>query len=182
MPTPSYDETRIQGYHDKRLLGYVRAYFNAFTSLNFEGLRDLQTEDYLMTDVPLGIVRVNRDEYYNINKGFSSLTADPYVVALSLTGSSAPGSHSIMECTVNFRLIADPPPSAAEHLPAGAKAGDMVHMLNLSVLWWGKNGKVTRQFEYGRLVWSDFNIGDWDETRKTIANKYTPRRPRPSRL
>jgi hypothetical protein len=110
----------------------------------------------------LGVVNVNRETWYNINKNFVGLIDDLAVVALTLYGSSAPGSFAILEHVVSFKLKYDPPPEAADNLPRGAKAGDKVGMVNLSVLWWNEAGKITREFEYGRLTWKDFDIGVFD--------------------
>ena len=52
----------------------------------------------------------------------------------------------------------DPPPGPARNLPAGAKKGDYVAMIMLSTIWWTKEGKVSKELEYGRLIWQDFEL------------------------
>jgi ketosteroid isomerase-like protein len=51
MESLKFDDTRIRHHHDKRLLRYIRAYFNAFTAGDFDGMKALQSEDYTMTDI-----------------------------------------------------------------------------------------------------------------------------------
>ncbi|KAG8528551.1 uncharacterized protein KY384_007469 [Bacidia gigantensis] len=166
MPSIKFDDSRIKDYPDKRLLDYTRAYFKTFTDPDPEAMRDFQTKDYTMTDIPLCIVNVDRDTWYQGNKAFVSMTAETQVVALSLAGSSAPGSFSIMENAISFRLTADPPPGPDKNLPPGAKAGDMVGMIMLSVLWWNNEGKVNRELEYGRLTWDTFDLSAWDRAKR----------------
>ena len=58
------------------------------------------------------------------------------MTALSAFGSSAPGSFAIIEQSVNFKLAIDSPPDdAVKTLLPGAKAGDPVGMINITVLW-----------------------------------------------
>lgn len=87
---------------------------------------------------------------------------DLRVIGLTLYGSSEPGSFSILEHVVWFKLISDPPPPSIPHLPVGAKPGDTVGMINLSVLFWDEDGLISREFEYGRLTWKDFNVTQFD--------------------
>lgn len=111
------------------------------------------------------MVRLPRDDWYNVNKGFTELLTDLKVIAISLYGSSEPGEFAIMEHAVSFKLAHDPPPQAVDNLPPGAKKGDPVGMINISVLWWDANGNVTREFEYGRLTWKDFDVRQWDQAK-----------------
>ena len=93
------------------------------------------------------------------------------VTAISVGGSSLPGQFSILEHWVEFTLKQDPPPESAKHLPQGAKAGDKLGMINIAVLWWDWTGKITREFEYGRLTWDGFDLAEFDkrDKRKTAA-------------
>jgi hypothetical protein len=67
-----------------------------------------------------------------------------------------------MECCVSFKLVVDPPPGAGANLPPGAKAGDTVRQINLDTIWWNKEGKVTQELVYGRLVWDGFSLDQFD--------------------
>lgn len=184
MADPKFDDSRIKDHPDKDLLEKIRTYFHAFTHGLFDEMKDLQGEEYTMTDIrknpsifpfsfldialihlpasALGVVNVNREDWYNTNKNFVGLIKDLSVVAIKLDGSSAPGSFSTLEHAVKFQLAIDPPPPAAPNLPRGAKAGDTVGMINISVLYWNEHGKVTRELEYGRLTWDNFSVGQFD--------------------
>ncbi|MCJ1430181.1 hypothetical protein MMC29_008097, partial [Sticta canariensis] len=76
--------------------------------------------------IALRVVKANKSDWYNINKHFVHLLKDPKVTALSVYGSSTPGSFAIMEHLVDFKLAIDPPPDTAKTLLPGAKAGDPV--------------------------------------------------------
>ena len=93
------------------------------------------------------------------------------MTAISLAGSSEAGEFSIVEDLVEFRLTVDPPPAVAPTLPPGAKAGDHVAMIVLSTFWWNGKGKVTRELQYGRLVWEDFSLEPFLKGRKTGDEK-----------
>lgn len=93
-----------------------------------------------------------------MNSGFSSLMTDILVEAISLYGSSEPGSFALMECVIRFTLAVDPPPEAAKNLPPGIKKGDRSGMIMLSAIWWNQEGLVCRDLEYGRLIWDQFDI------------------------
>lgn len=80
------------------------------------------------------------------------------VQAISIDGSSEPGSFAIMENVVWFTLAVDPPEEAKKNLPPGIKKGDTSGMIMLSTIWWNKEGKVFRELEYGRLIWDNFDI------------------------
>ena len=87
---------------------------------------------------------------------------DLKVIALTIDGSSRPGKFSILEHVVFFKLIKDVPPPALDNLPVGAKPGDVVGMINISVLYWDHQGKITKELEYGRLTWKNFDVGEFD--------------------
>lgn len=106
----------------------------------------------------LKVVNVDRNVWYEINKAFVSGVTDTTVTAISLYGSSEPGSFAVMENLVSFKLTSDPSPGAADNLPPGAKAGDTVQMIMLSVLWWNADEKIIKELEYGRLVWENFTL------------------------
>ncbi|KAH8667918.1 hypothetical protein BGZ60DRAFT_515384 [Tricladium varicosporioides] len=162
MSCPAFDDSRIKNNPDKRLLEYVTRYFKSFIDGDFAGMKALQTADFKITDIPLTIVKVNRDTWFDINKNFKSITTDTKVIAISLYGSSEPGHFSIMENLITFKLLADPPPQSATSLPPGAKAGDTVGMIMLSCLWWDEEGRVTRDLEYGRLTWENLDVKAWE--------------------
>ena len=48
---PTFDDTRIQDHPDKLLLSRIRLFFKTFTTGDFDGMRDLQSEEYTMTDI-----------------------------------------------------------------------------------------------------------------------------------
>ncbi|KAK2756542.1 hypothetical protein FQN54_005435 [Arachnomyces sp. PD_36] len=155
---PSFDDSRIRDHPDKLLLSRIEEYFISFTTGDFEGMRDLQAEDFHITDIPLGIVRADREQWYEANKGFSSLMKDVRVDALTLHGSALPGSFAALENVVWFTLAVDPPEEVKPNLPPGIKKGDTSGMIMTSLLWWDEEGLVARDLEYGRLIWDGFEI------------------------
>lgn len=157
----TYNDSRIRDHPDKKLLANIRNYFDAFTGADFAKIEQLQAPEYTMTDIPLGVIRAPRHAWNEINAGFTNLLSDLSVEALTLYGSSKPGSFSIMEHLVRFKLAQDPPPGAEGNLPPGAKKGDVLGMINISVIWWTKDGKMTQEFEYGRITWKDFKTDPW---------------------
>ena len=93
-------------------------------------------------------------------------------IALSLDGSCSPGSFSVMENINRYKLKFDAPPGSEDKLPVGAKKGDTVQMVVNSTIWWGEGGKVTKEFEYGRLAWKGFSLDEWDRQKeKEIAER-----------
>ena len=48
---PTFDDKRIKEHPDKVLLDRIRKFFKTFTTGDFEGMRDLQSEDYTMTNI-----------------------------------------------------------------------------------------------------------------------------------
>ncbi len=50
-PIPTFDDARIKNNPDKVLLGRIRTYFKAFTTGDFNGIKDLESDDYTMTDI-----------------------------------------------------------------------------------------------------------------------------------
>ena len=87
---------------------------------------------------------------------------DVSVTALTLHGSATPGSFSILEHVVNFKLKAHPPPEVMQHLPEGSKPGDSLAMVNIGVHWWDEEGKIARELEYGRITWKGFSLDPFD--------------------
>ncbi|KAH8654949.1 Alpha/Beta hydrolase protein [Tricladium varicosporioides] len=158
-----FDDSRIKNHHDKLLLSRIRTYFNAFTSGDFNGIKDLESDDYNMTDIPISVVRSPKLSWFEQNKGFTNLLTDLEVQAISLYGSSAPGQFAIMEHVVWFRLKIDPPEPAKPNLPPGIKKGDKAGMINIAVLWWNEEGKISHELEYGRLTWEGFDITAFDK-------------------
>lgn len=106
----------------------------------------------------IGIVRSPKENWYQQNKGFSGLMTNISVEAISLHGSCAPDSFAIMENVIRFTLKVDPPEEVKANLPHGIKKGDSTGMVMLSAVWWNEHGKVTRELEYGRLMWPNFDI------------------------
>ena len=100
--------------------------------------------------------------FYHMNQAFSKQIGDSSVTALTLYGNSAPGSYSLLEYVVHMELTSSHPLKVRAHLPVGAKAGDEVGFINLSVLWWNGEGKIDRELEYGRFPWKDSKIGMFD--------------------
>jgi hypothetical protein len=48
---PTFNDERIKAHPDKVLLNRIRAFFKAFTTGDFDGMRDLQSKDYTMTNI-----------------------------------------------------------------------------------------------------------------------------------
>ena len=67
-----------------------------------------------MTDIPLCIVNVNRDVWYQGNVAFVSMTTDTKVTALTVGGSVDSG-YTVLENLVEFVLTMDPPPGKPLH-------------------------------------------------------------------
>ncbi|KFY31460.1 hypothetical protein V493_01086 [Pseudogymnoascus sp. VKM F-4281 (FW-2241)] len=155
--SPAFDGRRIQ-HHDKELVKRISEYFEAFASGNAEKMDDMVADDYLMSDISIGIVRSPKENWYQQNKGFSGLMTNISVEAISLHGSCAPDSFAIMENVIRFTLKIDPPEEVKANLPHGIKKGDSTGMVMLSAVWWNEHGKVTRELEYGRLMWPNFDI------------------------
>ncbi|OBT82012.1 hypothetical protein VE02_10094 [Pseudogymnoascus sp. 03VT05] len=153
----AFDDTRIQHHHDKVLLSRISKYFEAFATGDYDKMNDMVADEYCMSEISLAIVRSPKETWYQQNKGFSTLMTNVSVDAISLHGSSAPGSFAILENVIRFTLKVDPPEEAKAGLPPGIKKGDSTGMVMLSALWWDKHGKVTRELEYGRLVWPNFD-------------------------
>ena len=63
---------------------------------------------------------------------------------------------------MRFKLAQDPPPGSEENLPPGSKKGDVLGMINISVIWWTEDGRMTQEFEYGRITWKAFTSDPWD--------------------
>ncbi|KFY19075.1 hypothetical protein V491_04604 [Pseudogymnoascus sp. VKM F-3775] len=162
VPHPGYDDSRIIDFHDKKLLRRMKEYFITFVDGDFEGMRDLQADDFHITDIPLAIVRADRDTWYEANRGFSSLMSDVKVTALHIDGSSKPHGFGILENVVSFTLAVDPPESAKPGLPPGIKKGDSAAMVMTSLIWWNEEGLVIRDLEYGKLTWPDFDIAQFE--------------------
>ncbi|KAG9232099.1 hypothetical protein BJ875DRAFT_544825 [Amylocarpus encephaloides] len=160
---PAFDDSRIKNHPDPLLLWRIRTYFKAFTTGDFNGIKDLEDDGYSMTDIPLGVVRSPKAAWFEQNKGFTNLLTDLQVQAISLYGSSAPGDFAVMEHVVWFRLKTDPPEGAKPNLPPGIKKGDKAGMINVAVIWWNAEGKITRELEYGRLTWDNFDITAFDK-------------------
>ncbi|KFZ12972.1 hypothetical protein V502_06832 [Pseudogymnoascus sp. VKM F-4520 (FW-2644)] len=155
---PAYDDSRIAHFHDKLLLSRMKEYFLSFVEGNYTGMYDLQAEDFHITDIPLAIVRADRQTWLKANSGFSSLMTDVKVVAISIDGSSDPCKFGILENVVWFTLAVDPPEEAKPGLPPGIKKGDTAGMIMTSLIWWNEAGKVKRDLEYGKLTWPGFDI------------------------
>ena len=87
----------------------------------------------------------------------ATASSDLKVEVISLQGSSAPDSFAALEWAISWKLKEDMPEIAA-HLAPGTKAGDTVHQVGVTLLWWNEHGKVKRHIEHGRLQWDGFNI------------------------
>lgn len=175
----AFDDSRIQHHHDKELLLRIREYFEAFATGNHDEMNNMVADEYRMSDIckshpnsafsidtivthdsftAIGIVRSPKETWHQQNKGFSGLMTDISVEAISLHGSSEPGSFAIMENVIRFTLKVDPPEEVKANLPPGIKKGDSTGMMMLSAIWWDGNKKVIRELEYGRLLWPNFDI------------------------
>ncbi|KAL5353739.1 hypothetical protein ACLOAV_001780 [Pseudogymnoascus australis] len=163
MASPAFNNSRIQHHHDKELLSRIGEYFEAFATGDYNKMNDLVADEYHMSDISLGIVRSPKETWYQQNKGFSTLMTNISVEAISLHGSSAPGSFAILENVIRFTLKVDPPEEAKAGLPPGIKKGDSTGMVMLSAIWWNEDGKVIRELEYGRLMWPNFDINAFNK-------------------
>lgn len=54
MAPVHYDDSRIQHNHDKKLLERLKKYFDAFTAGDFDGVRNVESEGYTMTNIRKG--------------------------------------------------------------------------------------------------------------------------------
>ena len=90
------------------------------------------------------------------------MLTDLRVIALSIYGDTEPGSFTVLEHLVLFTLLKDVPPGTKEHMPEGAKPGDKLGMINVSILWWGEDGIIEKELEYGRFTWKDFDLDKFD--------------------
>lgn len=160
---PTFDDERIKHHPDKVLLGRIRTFFKAFTTGDFDGMRELQSKTYTMTNIHFGVVRASREEWYQANKQLTGLISNLRVVALNLYGSCQPGHFSILEHVTLMELNVDPSPEMRDKFPEGSKAGDTVGIVNLSTLWWDARGLISREFEYGGLTWKGFSLDQWDK-------------------
>ncbi|KAJ5778898.1 hypothetical protein N7457_006618 [Penicillium paradoxum] len=156
--SPAFNNVRIRDHEDKVLLARITEYFEAFANADADKMNSMVADDYRMSDIPLGIVRSPKEAWYQQNKGFGGLMTNISVEAISLHGSSEPGSFAVLESVSRFTLNVDPPEAAKPNLPPGIKKGDSTGMIMLSTIWWDSEGKVTRELEYGRLLWEGFDI------------------------
>lgn len=46
-----FDDSRIKHHHDKKLLSRVRTYYEAFTHGDFNAIKEIEGEEYTMTDI-----------------------------------------------------------------------------------------------------------------------------------
>ncbi|KOS41953.1 hypothetical protein ACN38_g7180 [Penicillium nordicum] len=160
--TSAFNNGRIRHHEDKVLLARISEYFEAFGNADAEKMNSIVADDYRMSDIPLGIVRSPKKIWFEQNKGFGGLMTNISVEAISLHGSSEPGSFAVMENVVWFTLKIDPPEEAKPNLPPGIKKGDSSGMIMLSTIWWNSEGKVARELEYGRLLWENFDINQFN--------------------
>lgn len=61
--SPAYDDSRIQNYPDKLLLKRMEEYLISFATGDYDGMRDLQAEELLITDIhksPFPFLHLNR--------------------------------------------------------------------------------------------------------------------------
>lgn len=111
--------------------------------------------------IALGIVRLDRDMWSEANRGLSSLVKDVKVTALNIAGSPNPNQLGVLENVMSFTLKIDPPEEVKPHFPPGIRKGDTASMIRTSIISWDDEGKVTRDLEYGRLTWPDFDIDEF---------------------
>lgn len=176
----AFNNSRIRNHEDKVLLARINEYFEAFAVADADKMNSMVADDYRMSDIrkswltsllslsitiltlylhiALGIVRSPKEVWYQQNKGFAGLMTDISVEAISLHGSSEPGSFAVLENVVRFTLKVDPPEAAKPNLPPGIKKGDSSGMIMLSTIWWNSEGKISRELEYGKLLWEGFDI------------------------
>ena len=48
---PQFDDSRIKNHPDKLLLSRIKTYFKAFTTGDFNGIKQLEATEYTMTDI-----------------------------------------------------------------------------------------------------------------------------------
>ncbi len=48
---PQFDDSRIKNHPDKLLLSGIKTYFKAFTTGDFNGIKQLEATEYTMTDI-----------------------------------------------------------------------------------------------------------------------------------
>ncbi|KAJ5616404.1 hypothetical protein N7537_001518 [Penicillium hordei] len=154
----AFNNGRIRNHDDKVLLARITEYFEAFANADAEKMNSMVADDYRMSDIPLGIIRSSKENWFQQNKGFSGLMTNISVEAISLHGSSEPGSFAVLENVVRFTLKVDPPEAAKPNLPPGIKKGDSTGMIMLSTIWWNSDGKIVRELEYGKLLWEGFDV------------------------
>ena len=116
-----------------------------------------------LIQLALAVIRAPKPVWNEINAGFTNLLTNLSVEALTLYGSTEPGAFSLMEHVVWAQLAVDPPPGGEENLPPGAKKGTKIGMINISVIWWNEEGKMLREFEYGRLTPAKFITEPWGD-------------------
>ncbi|CAG7942972.1 unnamed protein product [Penicillium nalgiovense] len=153
----AFNNARIRNHDDKVLLARINEYFEAFANADAKKMDSMVADDYRMSDIPLGIVRSSKEAWFHQNSAFSNLMTNISVEAISLHGSSEPGSFAVMENVVRFTLKIDPPEEAKANLPPGIKKGDSSGMIMLSTIWWNSDGKIARELEYGKLLWEGFD-------------------------
>lgn len=85
------------------------------------------------------------------------------VEAISLHGSSEPGSFAVMEYVFRFTLDVDPPEVVKPNLPPGIQKGDSSGMVMLATIWWNGEGEIARELEYGKPLWEGFDIKAFNE-------------------
>lgn len=56
MSIPGFDETRIKDHPDKKLLEYIRAYYEPFINGDPDKQKALQTERFVITDIRKNIL------------------------------------------------------------------------------------------------------------------------------
>ncbi|KAJ5652423.1 hypothetical protein N7507_009849 [Penicillium longicatenatum] len=157
---PAFDNSRIRDHEDKALVDRISEYFEAFGNADADKMNSMVADDYRMTDIPLGIVRSPKDAWYQQNKGFGGLMTNISVKAISLHGDT---SFAVLESVNYFTLKIDPPEAAKPNLPPGIKKGESSGMIMLSAIWWDSDGKVSRELEYGKLLWDGFDINAFNE-------------------
>lgn len=181
--SPAFNYDRIRDHDDKVLLARIAEYFDAFANFDVDKTNSMVADDYRMSYIrksqfpfslikyhsntlfyiARGIVRATADTWYQHNKGFNTFMTDISVKAISLHGSSEPGSFAVLENVVRFTLAADPPERAKDMFPPGIQKGDSWGMIMLSTIWWNSEGKISRELEYGKLLWEGFDINAFNE-------------------
>ncbi|KAJ5809311.1 uncharacterized protein N7503_001529 [Penicillium pulvis] len=121
--SPAFNNARIRNHEDKVLLTRITEYFEAFANADATKMDNMVADDYHMSDIPLGIVRSPKETWFQQNKGFGGLMKDISVEAISLHGSSEPGSCAVLESVTRFTLKIDPPEAAKPNLPPWNQGG-----------------------------------------------------------